>query len=42
MYFLTIKPDSELLQMALDVNYQKNSSGRAEDEKFNTKKKKNT
>ena len=23
MYFLTIKPDSELLQMALDVNYQK-------------------
>ncbi|KKF49692.1 DUF1366 domain-containing protein [Streptococcus uberis] len=29
------KPDSELLQMALDVNYQKNSSGRAEDERFN-------
>ena len=29
------KPDSELLQMALDVNYQKNSSGRAENEKFN-------
>lgn len=28
------KPDSELLQMALDVNYQKNSSGRAEDERF--------
>lgn len=29
------KPDLELLQMALDVNYQKNSSGRAENEKFN-------
>ncbi|GAB6764661.1 hypothetical protein BOVMAS17_04850 [Streptococcus uberis] len=29
------KPDLELLQMALDVNYQKNSSGRAEDERFN-------
>lgn len=29
------KPDSELLQMAFDVNYQKNSSGRAEDERFN-------
>lgn len=29
------KPDSELLQMALDINYQKNSSGRAEDERFN-------
>ncbi|MCR4258737.1 DUF1366 domain-containing protein [Streptococcus uberis] len=29
------KPDSELLQMALDINYQKNASGRAEDERFN-------
>lgn len=28
------KPDSELLQMALDVNYQKNASGRAEAERF--------
>ena len=28
--------DAELYQMALEVNYQKNSSGRAEDERFNT------
>ena len=28
--------DSELYQMALEVNYQKNASGRAEDERFNT------
>ena len=27
--------DAELYQMALEVNYQKNSSGRAEDERFN-------
>lgn len=27
--------DSELYQMALEVNYQKNASGRAEDERFN-------
>lgn len=29
------KPLPDLLQMALDVVYQKNSSGRAEDERFN-------
>ena len=28
--------DAELYQMALEVNYQKNASGRAEDERFNT------
>ena len=28
--------DSELYLMALEVNYQKNASGRAEDERFNT------